>query len=156
MLTAFLLLFAIPLYPCQTMTTCEEFIVFVPAMCQQETHMFTASVQEECMKDVKYVLSRAFRLLSSDFYLLHPISVLTPPSLAGWRPSVCFPHGHIDFSSRLSLSGCTCVKRRVVKGDYTLSVGGLFFIASFVLASQMAKYLKARVLPTLLPSLWFL
>lgn len=95
--------------------------------------VFTVSVQEECIKDVKYALSQAFRLFSCDFYLFHPISVLTPPSLAGWRPSVRFPCRHIDFSSRLSLSGCTCVKRHFAKGDYTLSVRGFFFITSFVL-----------------------
>lgn len=60
-LTAFLLLFAIPVYSCQTMTTCaEEFIFFFSAMCQQETHVFTASVQEDCLKDVKYALSQLF------------------------------------------------------------------------------------------------
>lgn len=62
MLTAFLFRFAIPLYPCQTMTTHSgDFI----SLCQPENP--PASVQEECIKDVKYALSRARRLFPVTF-----------------------------------------------------------------------------------------
>lgn len=66
--------------------------------------MFTASVQEECIKDVNYALTRAFRLFPCGF------SVLAPPSLAGWWP-VRFPRRHIDFptiSLQLHVCQTTC------------------------------------------------
>lgn len=46
-----------------------------------------------------------------------------------------------------------CVKQCVTNGDYTLSVGGLFFITFIMLAGG---YLKTRALRMLLPALWVL